>query len=566
MDYEKILKGIVQIINTAENSDIGFANICDYIGENCPELQESDDERIRKELITHCRNIRCVTEEGAERIAKWLAWLEKQGEQKSVDKVKPKFHKDDWVVNNDTGDVFQVNEIRDGKYCLWPIDSEIVEHLRIIAVDTDYHLWSIQEAKDGDVLTDVYGNIGIYEKCDDFNWTSYCSLGHNGGFQPFEVEHENEKTYPATKTQRDTLFTKMKEAGYEWDAEKKKSKRFEKQGEQKLIIDGILTATNYDKMFQNCNVRKFKVGDWVMLDRPVLITKVEDMPYNTHQYWTSDGTWFGDATKSKLWTIEDAKDGDVLVHNDCIFIFMGIKDGIVKGICTELSDTMSNFGKPEYNNDYCPATKEQRDALMRVITDFGYEWDAEKKELKKIEQKSEKPKWSDDDEQYLLVCKNALSKYQVSNKWDADIISKWLDDKLKQGEQKPTWSEEDEKMVKDIIAAIDTLYPHGMVNWLKSLKYRVQPQLKYEWDEEDNKRIDRIYDFLWKHKRGFSAIIWQIEEDANWLKLLKNKVALQKQWKPSKEQIIALRWVLNNIPYNKHKEEISELLDQIKDL
>lgn len=43
----------------------------------------------------------------------------------------------------------------------------------------------------------------------------------------------------------------------------------------------------------------------------------------------------------------------------------------------------------------------------------------------------------------------------------------------KQGEQKPTWSEEDEKMVKDIIAAIDTLYYHGMVKWLKSLKERI---------------------------------------------------------------------------------------------
>ena len=41
---------------------------------------------------------------------------------------------------------------------------------------------------------------------------------------------------------------------------------------------------------------------------------------------------------------------------------------------------------------------------------------------------------------------------------------------------------------------------------------------------------------------------------------------LQNRWKPSDEQIIALRWVLNNIPYNKHKEEISGLLDQIKDL
>lgn len=50
-----------------------------------------------------------------------------------------------------------------------------------------------------------------------------------------------------------------------------------------------------------------------------------------------------------------------------------------------------------------------------------------------------------------------------------DVID-WLE---KQGEQKSTWSEKDEKMVKDIIAAIDSLYYHGMVNWLKSLKERI---------------------------------------------------------------------------------------------
>ena len=44
-DYKKILEGVVNIINTAEKSDIGFANICTYIGENCPELKESEDEK-----------------------------------------------------------------------------------------------------------------------------------------------------------------------------------------------------------------------------------------------------------------------------------------------------------------------------------------------------------------------------------------------------------------------------------------------------------------------------------------------------------------------------------------
>ncbi len=84
-DYKKILEGVVNIINTTEKSDIGFVNICNYIGENCPELKESKeskDERIKNELLSflkegkpyHCPN--SVTRQ------EWAAWIEKQGKQK----------------------------------------------------------------------------------------------------------------------------------------------------------------------------------------------------------------------------------------------------------------------------------------------------------------------------------------------------------------------------------------------------------------------------------------------------------------------------------------------------
>ena len=43
-DYKKILEGLVNIINNTEKSDIGFATICTFIGENCPELKENEDE------------------------------------------------------------------------------------------------------------------------------------------------------------------------------------------------------------------------------------------------------------------------------------------------------------------------------------------------------------------------------------------------------------------------------------------------------------------------------------------------------------------------------------------
>jgi len=52
-------------------------------------------------------------------------------------------------------------------------------------------------------------------------------------------------------------------------------------------------------------------------------------------------------------------------------------------------------------------------------------------------QGQQKPvEWSEEDEQYLLVCKNALRKYQVTDKWDSEIISQWLDKKIKSTKQR----------------------------------------------------------------------------------------------------------------------------------
>ena len=93
-DYKKILEGVVNIINTTEKSDIGFANICAYIGENCPELKESEDEKIRKVLIGWI-NLEPSTSfndtfDGFSK-EQILAWLEKQGEHNPADKAEPKF-------------------------------------------------------------------------------------------------------------------------------------------------------------------------------------------------------------------------------------------------------------------------------------------------------------------------------------------------------------------------------------------------------------------------------------------------------------------------------------------
>ena len=60
-----------------------------------PELKESEDERIRKEILSFCqdRKAKYFNDPKYVNIDKWIAWLEKQSDVDNADKVEPKFHK-----------------------------------------------------------------------------------------------------------------------------------------------------------------------------------------------------------------------------------------------------------------------------------------------------------------------------------------------------------------------------------------------------------------------------------------------------------------------------------------
>ena len=75
---------------------------------------------------------------------------------------------------------------------------------------------------------------------------------------------------------------------------------------------------------------------------------------------------------------------DVLTWKDGIGQYLDdprVQD-LAKRLCSEYAQKLynpSNTGK-----NATPAIKEQRDALMKTMADAGYEWDAEKKELRKL--------------------------------------------------------------------------------------------------------------------------------------------------------------------------------------
>lgn len=90
--------------------------------------------------------------------------------------------------------------------------------------ENDCRLWTIQDAEDGDVLAwDNSKCIALFKNI--YNKESFNSYGLVGHWtQIFENRigyHDIKGVHPATKEQRDLFFQKMKEAGYEWDAEKK---------------------------------------------------------------------------------------------------------------------------------------------------------------------------------------------------------------------------------------------------------------------------------------------------------------------------------------------------------
>jgi len=161
----------------------------------------------------------------------------------------------------------------------------------------------------------------------------------------------------------------------------------EKQGEQKLIIDGILTATNYDKMFQNCNVHKFNAGDWVVDSLVGRVKQVQSIDNYGYNFNNGDFTSFDSANENyHLWTIQDARDGNVLV-DDCgnVLIYQEPStDGYCHSYCYCNEMAFIGQGGSHGIEHSHPATQRQRELLFQKMDEAHYEWDAEKKELKKI--------------------------------------------------------------------------------------------------------------------------------------------------------------------------------------
>ena len=284
-------------------------------------------------------------------------------------KSEPKFKVGDWLYPNCNG-IYPVLVTDYNKCCGYQLQEGSDRcHLSTKIVEDKYHLWTIADTKDGDVLT-LNGKPFIYSHKYEKN---YCYIDDCGQFRVnFSLVLEGNCVCPATKQERDLLFSKMREVGYEWDKKKKELKKIPVKP-------------------------KFKVGDTIQYKDNTY--KIIGIHYDTRHYLVDGGT-IGFAVQDcyHLWSIADAKDGDILSAkidgDNYILIFKQIKDGWVETY-GHYYITIDKFCTPtqmfcrDYQGTLYPATQEERDMLFAKLREAGYTWDAGKKEIKR----SIKPKF-----------------------------------------------------------------------------------------------------------------------------------------------------------------------------
>ena len=167
-------------------------------------------------------------------------------------------------------------------------------------------------------------------------------------------------------------------------------------------INGKLAHHEYNNedlvIIEEVECPKFNVGDWVFAtndgEGPWLITAITDN-YYTLQYTQENEASVAQITidnKYHLWSLKDAKPGDVLISEDdkhpFIFKkFLGYAPSAYCGIDTTDSIYISDEDLPWTRDTVRPATPDENVVLFTKLKDEGYSWDPESLTLSKIQKR-----------------------------------------------------------------------------------------------------------------------------------------------------------------------------------
>ena len=195
----------------------------DFFEETFPELKDSEDDRIKKEIIDFILR-KTDTYELRKKSNSWLTWIEKQGEQEPIMDI-PKFKVGEWIIFN--GLTLLVNKVIQGYYRT--ISKDGIYNSYDWAIDNAARLWTIADAKDGDVLVHssfmfddfifIYNNTSLLQAyCYYYKQINKIVIEDRSHPCPWNMQ----EVTPATKEQRDALMGAITEAGHLWDSKNKR--------------------------------------------------------------------------------------------------------------------------------------------------------------------------------------------------------------------------------------------------------------------------------------------------------------------------------------------------------
>lgn len=427
----------------------GQRAITESLGYVFPELKESEDEKIRKAILTgliDCRDAPDLgwSDFGGIFIDDCIAWLE---EQKKVDiddndlatlenwesivkENKEKWQLSDWFVEATSLLIQKVKRIENNEnFNIKGSRTMLNACINALREVGHSHLSDWLEKQSEKTIN----HTDIKEKAHQIAWEAsknydpllskeaWCEMAALDMASRLEEQHIDPYNGVCFDCYGHRWRVCARDNGIEIAMDGKPIRQFSYEDcEQTFGGMSALEAIKEEKV-DNANKTepKFKVGDWVILTAGELSTTLQIVNVDTNKklYWFNDSSYLPivDEECLHLWTIQDAKEGDVLAISwweddnfwEKIIILKKYHNKGVKWLynksCVEGYGNTFKNGKlalheevPYYSKTWTdnlhPATKKQRDLLFHNMKEEGYEWDADKKELKKLSNEDEKIK------------------------------------------------------------------------------------------------------------------------------------------------------------------------------